>query len=270
MPLPPPILDLDGVTLYQGDVMELLPQFPEPLGADLVLADPPTGETKFEWDKWPVGWPSMVYEHSKRQASLWCFGSLRTFLSRAYDFELDDDNNDLWQLAQDVIWEKHNGSGFHNDRFRRVHEQAAQFYKIGTRWRDVYREIQHTPDALPKTVRRKGKPPGWHGATAPHTYTSQDGGPRLMRSVIQARSMHGHALNETQKPLEILRPLIQYSCPRGALVLVPFAGSGSELEACRELGRRAIGFEIRPQQCQRAIARLSQGLLLPCKPKEQS
>ena len=34
-----------------------------------------------------------------------------------------------WRYAQDIVWEKHNGSGFHADRFKRVHEHAVQFYR---------------------------------------------------------------------------------------------------------------------------------------------
>jgi len=82
-----------------------------------------------------------------------------------------------------------------------------------------------------------------------------DGGPRLMRSVIQVRSSHGYAENETQKPVGILTPLIEYGCPPGGLVLDPFMGSGSTLIAARDSGRRAIGIDIREDQCEIAARR---------------
>jgi site-specific DNA-methyltransferase (adenine-specific) len=34
-----------------------------------------------------------------------------------------------FKYSQDVVWEKQNGTGFHNDRFRRVHEHAVMFYR---------------------------------------------------------------------------------------------------------------------------------------------
>lgn len=46
------------------------------------------------------------------------------------------------------------------------------------------------------------------------------------------------AVHSTQKPLGILRPLIEYSCPPGGLVLNPFSG-----------------------YCEAAVARLAQGVL---------
>lgn len=50
----------------------------------------------------------------------------------------------------------------------------------------------------------------------------------------------------TQKPVRVLRPLIEASCPPGGLVLDPFAGSGSVGVAALEAERRYLGAEIHP------------------------
>lgn len=82
-----------------------------------------------------------------------------------------------------------------------------------------------------------------------------------MRSVQYVRSEHGRAVHPTQKPLGILRPLIEYSCPRDGILLDPFAGADSSLLAARDLGRRAVGIEISEEYCEATIARLAQGVL---------
>jgi len=82
-----------------------------------------------------------------------------------------------------------------------------------------------------------------------------------MRSVIPVRSMHGRAIHESEKPIGIVSPLIEYGCPPGGLVVVPFAGSGAELEAARMLGRPAIGVELRESCAEKAALRLSQMVL---------
>lgn len=241
---PPEPYFTDGlVTLYHGDFRRILPLLS--VTADLVIADPPYGATSLEWDRWPDGWPSVV-----PGCSMWCFGSLRMFLDHRDEFE-------GWKLSQDVVWEKHNGSSFHTDRFRRVHEQVTHWYRGP--WAGVRHVAPTTPDAGAKQVRRKRRPPhAGHIEAVP--FVSHDGGPRLMTSVIYAPSMHGHAINETEKPRAVLEPLIEYGCPPGGLVVDPFSGSGAVLVAARAVGRRAVGFEMREEQCELAVrCRLAQG-----------
>lgn len=247
-----PYYEESGITLYHGDCREYEASADELF--DCSIADPPYGETSLAWDRWPAGWPHDVQQSIKLSGSLWCFGSTRMFLERWDDFVR------YWQLSQDIIWEKHNGSSFHADRFKRVHENILHFYMACTPWGDVYKCPVTTPDATKRTVRRKQRPPHT-GHIEASSYASEDGGPRLMRSVIQCRSCHGYAQNETQKPVEIIKPLIEYACPPGGRILVPFAGAGSELVAAKEMGRQAVGFEIREEQCEIAANRLRQGVL---------
>lgn len=82
-----------------------------------------------------------------------------------------------------------------------------------------------------------------------------------MRSLMSHRSMHGRAINETEKPVPLVAPLIEYAAGPGALVLDLFAGSSSTLEAARLLGVRAVGIEMRESQCDQAAHRLSQQVL---------
>lgn len=239
----------DAVTLYHGDCREILPTLDLPT-VDLIVADPPYGETSLEWDHWPTGWPQLMQSFA---SSMWCFGSMRMFLDRRDEFA-------AWKISQDVVWEKHNGSSLSADRFSRVHEHATHWYQGA--WSNIHHETPTTNDATARTVRKKGRPAQWIGATGETTYVSHDGGPRLMRSVMFARSMHGrNPINETEKPVGILEPLISYACPSGGLVLDPFAGSCSTAVAARAIGRRAICIEQRESQCEKAAKRLAQAPL---------
>ena len=88
------------------------------------------------------------------------------------------------------------------------------------------------------------------------TYSSVDGGPRLMRSVINARSEHGKAIHPTHKPLEVVEPILRYSCPPGGTVLDPFAGSGTVGVAAKRNGRAAILIEIDDNYAEMARKRI--------------
>lgn len=234
----------DLVKLWHGDARLWLTGYAT-YPADAIVTDPPYGDTSLSWDRLVDGW-----QDASHAPQLWCFGSMRSHMASHAAFEEAG-----WKYGQEVIWEKHNGSGFHADRFKRVHEIAMHWYR--GQWGDLYLDPPTTNDARARTVRRTKRPTHTGNINA-SSYSSEDGGPRLMRSVLQVRSEHGRAVHPTQKPLGILRPLIQYSVPKGGLVLDPFAGSASTLLAAREMNRRAEGCEINPEYIEAAIARLNQ------------
>lgn len=75
----------------------------------------------------------------------------------------------------------------------------------------------------------------------------------------QLQKHEGHEImkHPTQKPLEITRRLLKSCVPeKGAKVLIPFAGTGSECVVARELGADYLGIEINPDYIQ-----LAQGFL---------
>jgi DNA modification methylase len=257
----------DGVELYLGDCREVLPALD--VQADLIVADPPYAETSLAWDRWPDGWPTIAATAS---SSMWCFGSTRMFLDRRDEFT-------AWKLSQDVIgvdedgapvygdvtvvWEKNTGTGRATDRFRRVHEYALHWYRGA--WRDTHHDTPRVP-ATAAQIARNGTAARTNNTVAHQGDTGRrpgwtETGTRLMRSVIRTPTMRGRAIHPSEKPVELLKPMIEYACPPGGLVLDPFAGSGSTLEAARLTGRKAIGIEGFEPYAERAAKRLAQAPL---------
>lgn len=217
---------------------------------DMILADPPYGDTSLEWDRKVEGWLEIARGRCRPTGSMWVFGSFKFFLGAGAVFA-----NAGWRLAQEIIWEKHNGSSFHADRFKRVHEIVAHFYRDDAPWSGVWNEVQTTPDATARAVRRKKRPAHTGKIDAGH-YVSEDGGPRIMRSVVYCRSAHGRAIHPTEKPVELLEILIRTSCPPGGIVGDFFAGSGAGGDVARMCGRRYFGVEIDPEYFKAATDRL--------------
>lgn len=216
---------------------------------DCIISDPPYGETGLDWDSEAIwGWQEEALRVLAPHGSMWLFGSFK-FLANATRHLTE------WNIAQDVIWEKHNGANLLRDRFRRVHEMAVQFYPKSRKWRDVYKKPIYTGDAVANSVRHKRKPGHW-GDTSGEIFRSEDGGQRLMRSVMFCRSEHGRAVHPTQKPIPCVAPLVEYSCAPGGMVLDMFAGSGTTGLAAKTLGRNAILIEVSPEYAKIAQKRL--------------
>jgi len=242
-----PYYEHAGITIYHGDCREIIPQLPL---VPCVIADPPYGETAFDWDNLVEDWLRPTVEVLK-PGTLWCFGSLRYFLATAAQFGV------WFKLAQDVIWEKHNGSGFSADRFRRVHEHAVQFYPRTTKWEDcVKNPLKGHPSDHKQVIRHS--PPKHAGHVGASKYQTTRGEFCLQRSVIYCRSTHRKAVHPTQKPVSVVEMLVKYSSNPGDTIIEPFMGSGTGLIAAKNTGRFAIGIDNQEWCCEIAAKRLSQ------------
>jgi site-specific DNA-methyltransferase (adenine-specific) len=249
--VPDPYYADDSVTLWHGDCRQIVPALD--VHPDCVVADPPYAETLLAWDRWPDGWPAVLAAAGHR--SMWCFGSMRMFLNRRDEFA-------AWRLSQDLVWEKHNGSGVAADRFRRVHEFATHWYRGP--WSAVHHVVPRVHVGV--DPRSRQRPASARRTSGDHLgdisrVTWTDDGTRIARSVQRIRSTHHAAAHPTEKPVELLRLLIDYACREGGLVLDPFAGSGSTAVAARMSGRRAVLVEADERYCEIIAKRLAQDVL---------
>lgn len=212
---------------------------------DLIIADPPYGETSFGWDQRVSSWETSARDALKLTGSMWVFGSMRYFMETGIPAG--------WTLAQDLVWEKPNGTGFAADRFKRVHEHLIHLYRSDSYWDHVHNVVNRVPRSHDKDKSATRKVIGHTGAIRSAAYV--DDGLRIPRSVIKAPSVRGGE-HGTEKPQALLLELIRTSCPPDGLVCDPFAGSGAVAEACVKLGRRYVGFERDPQIAEKAEDRI--------------
>lgn len=83
---------------------------------------------------------------------------------------------------------------------------------------------------------------GWYGGNAQTT-------------VLEVQRPKASREHPTMKPPELIEIALRNSSRRGAVVLDPFAGSGSVLVACERLGRAARLVELDPRYCDVIVGR---------------
>jgi site-specific DNA-methyltransferase (adenine-specific) len=88
------------MTILTGDCRHLMPAHGP---FDLILADPPYGDTSLAWDR-RDGWITRARDALSPTGSLWVFGSLRCFMATADRFA-----DAGLRIAQEIVWEKQNG-----------------------------------------------------------------------------------------------------------------------------------------------------------------
>lgn len=96
-------------------------------------------------------------------------------------------------------------------------------------------------------------------------WTNVTGGVRIFRhlwkGMLKDSERTEKRVHPTQKPVALMRWLLERWTEPGDLVLDPYMGSGPVAQACSEMRRRYIGIEISERYCEIAVQRLAQGVL---------
>jgi DNA modification methylase len=222
----------DYVTLYHGDALELLPTLPSASVA-LVATDPPyvigavsAGNMASKSGGWAdmmnsALWFSSWYRQADRV--LHSSGSFWTFANwRTLPVVMRAAIDAELPVTSLLVWDKEWIGPGGPQGLRPSYEVVALMAQPGF--------------ALPD----RGTPDIW-------------------REKVGSHKPHGHP---AEKPEKLLRRIIA-ACelPADAVVLDPFAGSGSTLAAARSLGLRCIGIEAEKKWCDLIVERVAQTAL---------
>ena len=205
--------------IYQGDCLEVMKTFPDK-SIDLVLTDPPYG---VDMDKGFKG--SRAFG-----------GTGKPIFNREYTGESWDNKRPSKKYFDELIRIGKKVIIFGGNFF-------ADLLPLGTHWL-VWDKLNTMPtfgdcELLWTNIDRK--------SVKKYTYE--------YNGLIGKEEWRAHP---TQKPRGLLLKIItDYSDPH-EIILDPFMGSGTTLEACKMLYRNFIGIDISPDYCKIAEERLSQ------------
>jgi len=241
--------------VHRLDCIEAMGRLPD-ASVDIAIADPPYNVSKggnwrwdhsavlpgmggnwskvmADWDDLPLGdyfafcmaWLAQLQRVVRPTGSLWVHGTYHNIGIVNFAMQMLE-----LEIINEVVWYKRNS--FPNLSGRRLtasHETILWAHTGGGKHRQYYfayeasKEMQ-SPGDLPKEAGRQ------------------------MRTVWdipnnkQPREL-AFGKHPTQKPVRLLRRMLELSARPGDVLLVPFAGSGSDCVAARELGIHFLGFE---------------------------
>lgn len=229
--------DGGDVKLFLGNCLEVLETLiKEEVVVDAVIADPPYGKTACKWDSvisFELLWEKLN-KITKETGAFVLFGSEP--FSSALRF------SNIKNYKYDWVWNKTVGTGFLNANKQplRVTENISVFYR---------KQCTYNPQKF------KGKPCHKRGSKVGSDLTSMNtygntkyvetvGDMKFPLNLITFNKVHpSQTVHPTQKPVELMKYLVNTYTNEGDIVLDFCAGSGSTGVACRELNRKFIGIE---------------------------
>lgn len=242
-------------TIHHSDCIEAMRRLP-PASVDIAIADPPYNASKggkwkwdnsvnlpgfggnwskvmADWDNMPLSdyfaftlaWISELKRVVRPTGSLWIHGTYHNIGIINFALQILS-----VEIINEVVWYKRNS--FPNLSGRRLtasHETILWAHTGGEKKRRYF------------FAYNVSKAMG-----SPEDFLKEPG--KQMRTVWdipnnKKREELAFGKHPTQKPVRLLKRMLELSARPGDLLLVPFAGSGSDCRAARELGVNFLGFE---------------------------
>jgi site-specific DNA-methyltransferase (adenine-specific) len=226
---------------------------------ELIIADPPynlnkdfgvwkESEHKHRWLRWCKAWLRQCERILKPGGSIFVYGIHHHLCwLQCYLYELN------LVYRRQIIWFYENGFSGYTKSLSAEYEPLLWFSKGKSYTYHPIREPYKSTERLKHRITKNGKE--WK--------PNPDG--RLAGDVWRFPTLAGRRFqNEkvehpTQKPMSISNRIVRHFSNDGNLVIVPFAGSGSECVAAKNAHRHFIGFEVNGVYAKIANARLMSG-----------
>ncbi len=237
-------MKLETSTLYHGDAMDLLEALPDE-SVDLVATDPPFNiGLKYDLYQDRIGYSGYV-DWSKRwiseaSRSLKASGSMFICIGDEYAAEVNLAMKEAGLHFRNwLIWYYTFGES-QRKKFNRCHTHILYFTKSPSGF-TFNADAVKVPSARQLIYKDKRAKAG--GKLPDDVWTiSRVCGTFQERILDEDGSAH-----PCQMPRAVMERIVKCSTDPGALVVDPFAGTGTTLDAAQRLGRRFIGCELSEQ-----------------------
>jgi len=219
-----------------GDCLQLLPEIPDK-SIDMILTDLPYGTTACKWDTIIPFEP--LWEQYERIIK--DTGAIILTASQPFTSALILSNLKLYKY--ELIWLKTRPSNVFNANkmFMKWHENVCIFYKS----LPTYNPQKTIGKPYLKKHYTQNREKGVYGKTGEKDeHITENNGLYHPKTVLEFSNDNHSSLHPTQKPIALFEYLIRTYTNEGDTVHDSCLGSGTTLEACANLNRNGIGFEL--------------------------
>lgn len=266
-------------TLLCEEVSKVLPFMPKDRRFDVVIADPPYnigkdfGNNKSqlsmkEYVRWAFTWIKPCMELLADEGIMYIYGFPENLAHIAINFTPERQrwlvwhyinknvhNSSFWQRSHESIlcvWKSKKRPSLEIDQIREPYINTSSHGKIrkGISGRLGNKETYftyHKDGAMPRDVIKIPALAGGAGEKE-RWFMCRDCDKIYPPNALKEHREHNILKHPTQKPTRLAKHLLK-SCIKGnqGSVLVPFAGSGSECVAAKQLGISYFGIEMNPE-----------------------
>lgn len=227
--------------IYETDCMRMFEHIPDE-SVDLIIADPPYYRMKGEFDfvfrsvseylAWCYMWIGECYRILKPTGAFYCWGS--SLMIDKLSVEVLDKFG--WKKRNLIVWNYRTGRP----------EKAAYRNEAEFLWfySNEFHAINHDEIRIPYAIgQEKDKRKNPKGKSCGNVWEFSRIMPNFKESTI----------HPTQKPEKLSERMILASSKKDDLVVIPFAGSGSEIIQSIKCGRNFIASEIKQEYVREII-----------------
>lgn len=258
-------------TLYHDDTFKRLPKL-ESKTIDMIFADPPyflssggiscssgkqVSVDKGEWDKsleinerlkYHRKWIRQCRELLKDDGTIWISATLHSVYAIGVALEMEG-----FSIINNIIWQKTNPAP---NLACRCFTHSTETVIWARKQLTSKKKGNHTFNYSLMKEENGGK-------QMKDVWQFEDLEPEFYISVCTPKSEKKEGKHPTQKPLGLLKRIIEASTHEGDLILDPFNGSGTTGIAAKMLNRKYIGIEQEQEYLELTIRRL-EGLKNGC------
>ena len=182
------------------------------------------------WD----GWDSVVnYLRAEKEKTGWDIATFKRLAGHSETSGCHWFDKSQWMFPTKEVYESWQAAAREHDAFKREHDELKREHD----------ELKREHDELKRE---------FYETRAYFDNTHDNMTDVWSFGRVQGDDRHGHA---TPKPVAMMARAIKSSSPDGAIVYAPFNGTGPELIACEQLGRKCRAVELSAAYCAVAIQR---------------